>query len=166
MILTEKIVTCSTCKKKLKIPNKLSESARQVTCPVCKTPLFVNFYVEESPERGEMQTIYGPMTAEKPYIEYNGIKHYLEAQVTVIGRKAKTSTADIQIDTDDMYMGRHHAIITKRTGPSGFTTCSLRPKDAKNGLSVNDIELNSADEVDLFDGARIKMGNTVMVFHK
>ena len=166
MILTEKIVACSNCKKTLKIPNKLRESARQVSCPACRTPLFVNFFVEDPEEPAGGATVYGPIGQEKPYIEHNGNKYFLEAQTTVIGRKAKTSTADIQIETDDMYMGRHHAIITKRTGPSGICTCSLRPKDAKNGLSVNDIELTERDEVDLFDGARIRMGNTVMVFHK
>jgi hypothetical protein len=40
----------------------------------------------------------------------------------------------------------------------------LRAQDAKNGLSVNNIELSQSDQVKLLNGAEIKMGNTVVRF--
>ena len=165
-MLSEKIVSCGKCGQKLKIPNKNNESARQVQCPVCHNGIFVSF-IEEATD--ELQTVYGPPfqgnnagTGSCPYLYYNGMKHFLEKEVMVIGRKAQTSTADIQIATSDMYMGRHHAVITK----IGHDTCTLKAKDAKNGLSVNDIAIGVNDEVNLLDGAEIKMGHTVMVFRK
>ena len=170
MILKEKIVTCPGCKKKLKIPNKHLESARQVRCPVCQYVLFVNFISDEAEEVEGSSTVYGPpvkhMGNEKPYLAFEGKIYFLEESVNIIGRKASTSTANIQIDTNDRYMGRHHAVITKRTDQIGNFICTLKPKDAKNGLCVNGIELTANDEVNLLDGASIKMGNTMMVFHK
>ena len=166
-MLSEKIVSCGKCGQKLKIPNKNNEAARHIQCPVCHNGIFVSFIEEATIES---ETVYGPApipgdnvnSSSCPYLFYNGMKHFLEKEVMVIGRKAQTSTADIQIATSDMYMGRHHAVITK----IGNDTCTLKAKDAKNGLSVNDIALGANDEVNLLDGAEIKMGNTKMVFRK
>ena len=169
MILSEKIITCSGCKKKLKIPNKHNEAARQVKCPVCQNVLYVNF-ISNDTESGNGSTVYGPPVngsgKDNPYLIFDGHKYFLEKNVSVVGRKANTSTADIQIETNDRYMGRHHAVITKRTDQIGNFTCTLKSKDAKNGLCVNGIEILPNDEVNLLDGASIKMGNTTVVFHK
>ncbi len=164
-MLSEKVVSCGKCGQKLKIPNKYNEAARQVQCPVCHNGIFVSF-IEAVAE--DLQTVYGPVqenggnSGSCPYLYYNGTKHFLEKDVMVIGRKAQTSSADIQISTSDMYMGRHHAVITR----IGNDTCTLKAKDAKNGLSVNGIAIGANDEVNLLNGAEIKMGNTIVIFRK
>jgi len=167
-ILQEKRVVCSGCKKTLRIQNRKMELSSQLICPVCKSPVFVSFLADNIQEanavNSENPTIYSPTHSFKPYIEYNGSKYYIEKDVTVIGRKASTSTADIQLESNDMYMGRHHAAIIKGIDSMGCQSCMLRAQDAKNGLSVNNIELSQSDQVKLLNGAEIKMGNTVVRF--
>ncbi len=169
MILKEKIVICNKCKTRLRVPNRLLEAARQTACPKCKNMLFVNFIEEgngdDAEDEAEDPTVLGGKfgSAPTPYLEFNGNKYYIEKKNTVIGRKAATSNADIQLDTNDMYMGRHHAEIIK-TDYYGTCNCILKAKDAKNGLSVNGIEMSNNDAVKLLDGAHIKMGNTVVAF--
>lgn len=172
-ILSEKIIKCPHCDKGLKVANSKLEVAKSVKCPVCGNMLLVNFVDDNAPEPEEQdngsQTIYqdGPAPAsDNAYLEYDGMRYKIEREVSVIGRRAGTSTADIQIDSQDMYMGRHHAVITRKTDFSGNTVYSLKCKDAKNGLTVNNIPVGENDETILLDGANIRMGHTVVVFRQ
>lgn len=170
-ILSEKIIKCTGCGKSLKVPNSRLEVSRSVKCPNCGCPLFVNFvdeYGSETPSEPSSQdggeTVYGSTQASGAYLEYEGMRYDIEQDVTVVGRRAGTSTADIQIDSQDMYMGRHHAVITRKTDFSGNTAYSLKCKDAKNGLTVNNIPVGESGVTVLLDGANIRMGHTVVVF--
>ena len=84
----------------------------------------------------------------------------------MIGRKASTSNADIQFETSDLYMGRHHALVNKLTDYAGNSVCTIKCHEAKNGITVNDIPLSPSDEINLLDGARVRMGRSVVVFRK
>lgn len=167
-ILTEKIIKCSGCGQALKIPNSRREIVKTVNCPKCHCPLVVNFIDESAPNNKPDETEDpddgGTVYKTDPYVEFNGIKYYLKKDENVIGRRASTSMADIQIDSNDMYMGRHHAVITKKRDRYGNTVYSLKCKDAKNGLSVNNIPVGATEEVNLLNGANIRMGRTVIVF--
>lgn len=173
-ILSEKIIKCTGCDKSLKVPNSRLEVSRSVKCPNCGCSIFVNFvdeYASESPASSqpsptnESETIYGgEQHSTGAYLEYEGMKYYIDQDVTVVGRRAGTSTADLQIDSQDMYMGRHHAVITRKTDFTGNTVYSLKCKDAKNGLTVNNIPVGQSGETVLLDGANIRMGHTVVVF--
>lgn len=175
VILSEKIIKCTDCGKTLKVPNKSLEVAKNIKCPNCGCPRLVNFVDEHAGENpqptADMQTgaddqltQYGQSASGQAYLEYDGMKYEIQQDVTVVGRRAGTSTADIQIDSQDMYMGRHHAVITRKKDYTGNTVYSLRCKDAKNGLTVNNIPVGDNGETVLLDGANIRMGHTVVVF--
>ena len=173
-ILSEKIIECTGCGQKMKVPNSALVVAKKVKCPKCGTPLMVSFIDsqtannEKTTEDGnDSQTVYGGginSNNATAWLEFEGMKYYIEKPVSVIGRRAGTSTADIQIDTPDMYMGRHHAIITMKTDFSKNTVYTLKRKDAKNGLSVNNIPVGEQEETVLLSGAEIRMGHTIVVF--
>ena len=173
-ILSEKIIKCTGCGQGLKVPNSALVVAKTVKCPKCGASLLVNFVdsqtanTNESDDNGnEGQTVYGGeqnTSNTTAWLEFQGMKYYIDKPVCIVGRRAGTSTADIQIDTADMYMGRHHAIITMKTDFSGNTVFTLKRKDAKNGLSVNNIPVAEQEETVLLSGAEIRMGHTVVVF--
>lgn len=175
-ILSEKIIKCTDCGKTLKVPNKNLEVAKSIKCPNCGCPRLVNFVDEHSTdapqtdvqeETNNTETIYGGegrSASGQACLEYDGMKYPIEQDMTVVGRRAGTSMADIQIDSQDMYMGRHHAVITRKRDFTGNTVFSLKCKDAKNGLTVNNIPVGENGETVLLDGANIRMGHTVVVF--
>lgn len=175
-ILSEKIIKCTGCGQGLKVPNSALVVAKTVKCPKCGTSLLVNFVDSQTAEPGQPakdensnETVYGSgLTNDNStaWLEFEGMKYYINNPVSVVGRRAGTSTADIQIDTTDMYMGRHHAVITKKTDFSGNTVYTLKRKDAKNGLSVNNIPVAEQEETVLLSGAAIRMGHTVVVFNQ
>ena len=174
-ILSEKIIKCTGCGQGLKVPNTALVVAKTVKCHKCGTSLLVNFVDSqkadsEQPATDESnETVYGSgLTNDNSsaWLEFEGMKYYINNPVSVVGRRAGTSTADIQIDTTDMYMGRHHAVITKKTDFSGNTVYTLKRKDAKNGLSVNNIPVGDQEETVLLSGAAIRMGHTVVVFNQ
>lgn len=171
-ILSEKIIKCTGCGQGLKVPNSALVVAKTVKCPKCGASLTVSF-IDSQPEtagksddnQSDIETIYGPgQNNATAWLEFQGMKYYIDKPVCVVGRRAGTSTADIQIDTADMYMGRHHAIITMKTDFSGNTVFTLKRKDAKNGLSVNSIPVAEQEETVLLSGAEIRMGHTTVVF--
>ena len=175
-ILSEKIIKCTGCGQGLKVPNSALVVAKNVKCPKCGESLLVNFIDSQtensdktSENENEGQTVYGGgqnASNTIAWLEFEGMKYYIEKPVSVVGRRAGTSTADIQIDTTDMYMGRHHAVITMKSDFSGNTVYTLKRKDAKNGLSVNNIPVAEQEETVLLSGAEIRMGHTVVVFNQ
>lgn len=186
-ILTEKTVRCSSCDQLLKILNTRQLAARQVKCPKCGETIFINFVEDDiSPvsephaasatnEDETSHTIYtkeggsgsdDSPSSPTPYFEFGGQKYPIEKSRSVIGRKASTSNADIQFETSDLYMGRHHALVNKLTDYAGNSVCTIKCYEAKNGITVNDIPLSPSDEINLLDGARVRMGRSVVVFRK
>lgn len=168
-MLIEKIINCSGCGQLLKLPNKNQVAVRQLQCPKCGKLLVVSFLEEDKHKDAaeEDGTVCDPSADPSnpcPYIEFEGNRYYLTRPVNVIGRRATTSSADIQLPTRDMYMGRHHAVIARKTDETGNNVCTLKAKDAKNGLSVSNINVGPDDEIKLLDGAIIKMGKSYIIY--
>ena len=109
----------------------------------------------------------GPVSVsrKKAYLEFNGVRYNLEIGRNTIGRKAKTSNADVQLDTSDLYMSRQHAIINVRRMPDGSIKSDIANDKNKNATLVNGIEIMPNDILVLQDGATIKMGHTTVTFH-
>lgn len=82
-----------------------------------------------------------------------------------IGRKATTSSASIQIATDDRTMSRSHAIIEVRNA-GGQTIHILRNGANKNPSYLNGSIIARQDQLILNNGDHIKMGNTELTFKK
>ena len=82
-----------------------------------------------------------------------------------VGRKANSSQADVQIDTEDRYMSRQHVVINVRRLPDGSIKCDISNDKNKNATRINGAQLLQGDAIVLHDGDRIQMGETSVTFH-
>ena len=100
----------------------------------------------------------------KPKLLYQGREYPLDDGRNVIGRRAQTSQATVQIDTDDRYMSRQHCIITVTSLPDGSRKAVLTNYQNKNTTTIDGQEITSTDAIRLTDGNSIKMGQTSVTF--
>jgi pSer/pThr/pTyr-binding forkhead associated (FHA) protein len=82
----------------------------------------------------------------------------------VVGRKANSSEANIQIVTTDMFMSRQHALIKMTKVANGSMKALISNFQNKHVTYVNGMELVENDEVLLINGAQIKMGKTIVEY--
>ncbi len=168
-------ISCPQCHVRLSVTNSKNEAVKRIKCPNCGKQIDIRFKrsVQEDgatqlggvPTGGETQlggAVVHPMSC---HLMLNGKKYDLQIGRNTIGRKAKTSNADVQLETDDLYMSRQHAIINVRRLPNGGITTSITNDQNKNATLVNGMELAKADEIVLNDGDQIKMGETTVTFH-
>lgn len=168
-------IICPQCHVRLSVTNSKNEEVKRIKCPNCGKQIDIRFKrpVREDgatvlggiPTGGETQL--GPVSVsrKKAYLELNCVRYNLEIGRNTIGRKAKTSSADVQLDTTDLYMSRQHAIINVRRLPDGSIKSDIANDQNKNATLVNGIEIMPNDILVLQDGATIKMGHTTVTFH-
>ena len=99
-----------------------------------------------------------------PRLLFEGDIYTLRDGKNVIGRKAQTSQATVQIDTDDRYMSRLHSMIMITSLPDGSKKATLSNYQNKNKTIVDGQEICTGDEIRLTDGDSITMGHTTIVF--
>lgn len=92
-----------------------------------------------------------------------GRTYQLRLGINTIGRKAASSTASVQIATNDRTMSRSHAII-EVSNAGEKTIHILRNGANKNPSYLNGTLIGPQDQLILNNGDRIKMGNTEMTF--
>ena len=98
------------------------------------------------------------------FLLYNFREMELSVGRNIVGRKATTSQATIQIPTDDHYMSRQHCCIDITAFNDGTKKAVLRNFQNKNVTFINGQPLESDDIIRLFDGDTIKMGDTILTF--
>lgn len=185
-----KIVKCPKCGVVLDVKNSKNEEVKQITCPQCKTVLQVKFPPQQEPL--EAKTYYAPpkpkvtdsgatqlaggsfgatqlATAKKKTCSdarliFEDKPYFLEEGKNIVGRKGNTSKATVQIATDDRYMSRQHCSITVTSLPDGTKKVVLSNYQNKNLTSVDGQEIETGDEIRLFNGNRITMGCTTVTF--
>ena len=169
-------ITCPQCHVRLNVTNSKDEAVKRIKCPNCGKQIDIRFK-RPAQEDGATQ-LGGVSTGGETqlgganqisimscHLILNGKKYDLQIGRNTIGRKAMTSNADVQLETDDLYMSRQHAIINVRRLPTGGITTSITNDQNKNATTVNGMELAKADEIVLNDGDQIKMGETTVTFH-
>lgn len=161
MQIEKKRVRCPHCGVVLDVQNKGNERVRQFACPRCKTMLRVDFTPQE-----ELATqLAAPRSvAKRLCLTYAGQEYALHDGRNIVGRKAATSSATVQIDTPDKTMSRQHAVIAVCPIANGERKVVLCDYQSKNGIYVNGQQLREGDEIRLADGNRIKMGDTTLIF--
>lgn len=97
---------------------------------------------------------------------YNGKKYMLQMGINTIGRKAETSKASLQIETDDRSMSRLHSVIKVTRLLDGTLRTTIENADNKNLTYVGGQLLIDGDTIVLNDGDVIKMGNAYVTFVK
>lgn len=94
-----------------------------------------------------------------------GKSYHLQMGVNTVGRKAASSTASVQIATDNRTMSRNHAIIEVcNTGERIISI--LRNGANKNPSYLNGVLIGQQDQFVLNNGDHIIMGGTELTFKK
>lgn len=173
---TIKQIDCPGCKKPLKItfaPQQEPMEAHTYYAP--KSPI-VNDGATQlgGPLSGATQLGGGLAGAtqlgtskpkqEKAKLMFCGVSYLLEEGQNIVGRKASTSKATIQIETSDLYMSRQHCSITVTTLPDGTKKVVLSDYQNKNQTSVDGQKIETGDAIRLSDGNTITMGKTTVTF--
>ena len=185
-----KRIICPKCNAVLDVKNSQNEALKQITCPSCKAILQVKFQPQQEPM--EAKTFYpapGQPTAnsgttqlavagygatqiaadsQKPeasaMLTFGGKSYPLKEGQNIVGRKATSSHATVQIETSDRYMSRQHCIINVTSLPDGCKKAVLSNYQNKNQTTVNGQPINMGDEIRLTDGNIITMGHTTVTF--
>ena len=190
--MQEKRVKCTNCGVILDVRNSKGEAVKIITCPECKSQLKVNFPPEAvqepleaktvlaNPSSGETTTVLGaglsqsgdtqyvpkPNIQKQYYLFLNGKRYPLSAGRNVVGRKASSSDAQVQIETSDLYMSRRHICIEVIRLTDGSTKVFVSNDKNKNSTYVNGCKLNTGDRVVLTNGTQIKMGETIVTYQE
>ena len=185
-----KRIKCPKCGVVLDVKNSKNEEVKQITCPSCKTLLQVKFQPQQEPieaktfyappkqpvaDNGATQLAGGsfgatqlvmspPKEASRASLQFGGISYPLEEGRNIVGRKASTSTATVQIETADRYMSRQHCSITVTTLPDGTKKAVLSNYQNKNQTTIDGQSIETGDAIRLTDGNSITMGHTTITF--
>lgn len=184
-----KRIKCPKCGVVLDVKNSKNEEVKQITCPSCKTILQVKFQPQQEPI--EAETYYAPpkLSADngttqlagssfgatqflmspkkevsKASLQFGGVSYPLEEGQNIVGRKASTSKATVQIETADRYMSRQHCSITVTTLPDGTKKVVLSNYQNKNATTIDGQSIETGDTIRLTDGNSITMGHTTVIF--
>ena len=97
-------------------------------------------------------------------LSLNGMTYTLKEGRNIVGRRASTSPANIQLATDDLSMSRQHIIINVTTMSDGTKKAVLSNYQNKNVTSIDGFQIDSGDAIRLADGNTITMGRTTVTF--
>lgn len=164
-------VKCPWCSAVLRIKPAPGMESKNLTCPNCKhTSPFIQFKRVIPAEEESVTCLPGPegnnlfpskenLIIGRLIIPLTGISYQLLPGKNIIGRKASTSKANFQIETEDnKRMSREHLIIeVKRIPSTGFTHLVSLDKERVNKTFINSTELLWGDTLILQHGDIIKL---------
>lgn len=158
-----KRIKCPKCGTVMDVVNSKHEDIKHIKCPGCGVALAVSFVDSETEYHSGKQG-----RAVKPVLEYDGEEYTLAVGDNIIGRKAHSSSATLQIDTSadasGCTMSREHLKIRVIELSGGKYKSTVSVCKAKNPTSVNGELLKGEDCIVLCSGDRIKMGSVTAVF--
>lgn len=160
------VFTCPVCKEKHKVGN----CQRITNAPVQNIASEETQYSFQSMSAGGVdETMIAGSTTKVltpgRLVDNFGRSYTLNLGVSTIGRKAVTSIALRQIDTDDRTMSRNHAIIEVKAS-GGQLIHIIRNSANKNPSYLNGKIIEANDQLILNDGDRLKFGSTELIFKK
>ena len=145
------------------VTNSKHEDVKHIKCPGCGVALAVSFVDCETEYHSKKCGKSG-----KPALEYKGKEYPLAVGENIIGRKANSSSATVQIDTSADAAGRtvsrEHLKIRVIELSGGKYKSMVSVYKAKNPTSINGELLGEEDCIVLHTGDRIKMGSVTVVF--
>ena len=177
-----KRIQCPNCGVILDVRNSKMEDEKLITCPQCKATLKVKFrhetpleartvlagrYSGGETQLGGMDNGATRLASASRAITFcliaEGKPYPLSLGMNTVGRKAPSSQASLQIETDDRYMSRRHAKIEVRE-LAEIRQAIISNDQNKNATYVDGQELQSGDAVILRDGSEIIMGKTHVIY--
>lgn len=162
-------IICPNCKSLLKLQNTSGVSNKMLTCPICRFRAKVSVFQQTNINKSISDKESEPTQVNFEVIDrtigslfFQSEEYSLHKGVNTIGRKAKTSHAEVQI-SEDKYMSRQHAIITVKEGKNGFEHL-LQPTNPKNPIKINGRYIENDDVIFLQWGDRLTFGHTELIF--
>jgi len=167
-------VKCPSCGVTLDVRNSTGMTEKEISCPNCGTQLMVKFDNAASAgspsvqESQEFHTCFlsGLTDGIMGRLLLDGKEYALKMGLNTVGRKATTSSASIQIETDDRSMSRMHSVINVTRMFDGTLRTTIKNADNKNATHVGGQLLIDGDTIVLNDGDVIQMGNVNVTFIK
>ena len=187
-------VKCPCCAAVLAVKNQPGLENMSLTCPNCKTKsrftAFESFVAKNAPkpqdskapaeeEDSEGETQLGPSLPSsdsevtlrdgnavtgKLALLPEGELFDLEIGLNVVGRKANSSTADVQIPTPSRLVSRRHFLIEVKRIPGKGLVYYMSNSENKNDTYVGTTKLEPGDCVILKNGDQIKMADVKLKF--
>lgn len=142
------------------VTNSRHEDVKHIKCPGCGSALAVSFIAEDTTVLGTAQR-HGTGL---PALKHNGREYPLKVGDNTIGRKAVTSSATVQIATDDRTMSRQHAVIGVVRLGNGRYKSTIRVDKGKNPTVVEGMAIGDDECIVLNDGDKIRMGSVTVTF--
>lgn len=185
-----KKVQCPSCGKVLVVTNTMNATLKKFHCPNCNRLLQTSFPAQEE-EPLVAKTYLAPLQRkvdngatqlsgnsfgstqlsvskadvnEKAKLEVGGHTYLLQDGQNIVGRKCSSSKATVQIEATDNYMSRQHFIINVSALSNGSKKVVMSNYKNKNRTYVNEQPIGKGDEIRLFDGNKIRIGNTIIIF--
>jgi predicted Zn finger-like uncharacterized protein len=157
---------CPGCKAKLSYQDGKPFPASIVTCPRCKTEIRIrpDSYTSEPTEvkpTGGFKSI-GILVVEKTQLT-RAQEITLSEGKNILGRQSTSVDVNCPIDTDDMSMGRAHAMILVKKNRKGGYDHELSDNQSKNGVRLNGKKLESDDILLLKLNDEIVLGQTKII---
>lgn len=153
------------CDAVITIPDIPGVAERMLTCPICKYRNKVAVFIAEMNKSEEVDT-------ECCLLKYNdsiGVlkiadtEYALEEDKNTIGRKAPSSTADVQLAVEDKHMSREHISITVVKKSNGYQH-RIENITTRNHVFVNGNEMKAGEMLILQHGDVIRLGKTEIQF--
>lgn len=181
-----KRIQCPSCGVILDVRNSKDEDIKIITCPQCKATLRVRFHKhQEANEPLDAKTFLAdqrkflgddtnmdgntrlpqfPIKSKKAFLIVGGKEYQLSIGLNTIGRKSPTSSATVQIPSEDGYMSRRHAKIAVSITKTGLLKSVISNDKNKNPTMVEGQEIMQEDEIILTNGNEIVMGKTKLTY--
>ena len=154
------------------VPEDGREQAEKNSCNHCHKP-FTVYSSETHLRQHEDRSVKAVCVDTKDYLDEGYYLEFLENDhahpqnikiplgISILGRYNKDSSADLQVYTGDIDMGRQHAKIQLKDNGR----CYISDNDSKNGVFVNGTKLKKKELLLLANGDVITLGSTTAITH-
>jgi pSer/pThr/pTyr-binding forkhead associated (FHA) protein len=164
-------VKCPHCRVGLKVDEaRIPQGIKSFKCPKCKREVPLSYILRPDTET----LVVLPKAKDKgigcltvlPDLNTPQQEFPLNEGISIVGRKTKTFTANICIQTEDKTMSRSHIRIEVRKNPKGGYIYCLSDNNSKNNTLYNGKYIENGDMIVLKDKDEIVLGRTVIRFNE
>jgi pSer/pThr/pTyr-binding forkhead associated (FHA) protein len=169
-------VKCPHCRVGLKVDEtRIPQGINSFKCPKCKREVPLSYLDHKLRPDADVETlVVSPKAKDKgtgrltvlPDANTPQQEFPLSEGISIVGRKAKTFTANICIQTEDKTMSRSHIRIEVRKNPKGGYFYYLSDNNSKNNTLYNGKYIENEDMIVLKDKDEIVLGRTVIRFNE
>lgn len=156
-------IKCPKCGKVLRVQNQPGIERMMVPCPVCgeRTPFSKCSRVQKQQSSNDTELPSHSRSLRAVLVDKCTLRSYeLPVGRNTVGRAHPTSSASVQIATEDQSISRVHSIIEVVKTTAGNLRCIISNAKNKNGTYINGEKLDFDDEICLNDGDIIKMSRS------